>query len=85
MANLLKELYKQAAQKAYSDGIDSGNEMQLAKWIWSNCKFPLECYYYLVLGIGCELADIQAQKQGFLDEVERAYYTAKISLYFPNY
>ena len=57
--------------------------MQLAKWIWSNCEFPLECLYYLVLGIGCDLADLQAQRDGFTNEVERAYYTAQVSLYFP--
>ena len=81
----VKELYKQAAQKAFQDNIDTGNEKQLSQWIWDNCKFPLECMYYLVLGIGCELADLQAQRDGFDNEVARAVATAQINLFFPMY
>jgi len=76
----LKDLYKQAAQKALDDGIDAGNEKQLVAWIWNNCNFRTECLFFLVLGIGCELADLQAQAEGFENDVVRAYLMAQTKL-----
>ena len=61
----LLSMYRQAAEQAHTDGIRACEEKRLTTWIWYNCKFPLECLFYLVLGIGCELADYEAQLCGF--------------------
>ena len=69
----LIELYHRAAIKANEDKIDAGNENQLVSWIQNNCKYDQVNEFFLVLGIGSELADIQAKNQGHHDEVDRAF------------
>ena len=81
----LQHLYKEAAMQADKDGVYAGSEMQLVKWIWANCTFPLECLFYLVLGIGSELADLQARRYGYKHDVERAFVAAKMELLFPSF
>lgn len=76
----LKALYKNAAKKAFSDGISAGDEKQLIAWIYANCDFDDEVLFFLVLGIGAELADLEAQKQGYISEVDRAFTIAKSTL-----
>jgi len=73
----LKELYNQAARKAFTDGVDAGSESALVAWIWSNCNYRPDTEYFLVLGIGCALADLQAQEKGFKNEVQRAFLDAQ--------
>ena len=73
MENKLEEMYKLAAQKAFEDDIDPGNETQLNQWIWDNCKFPIECMFYLVLGIGSELADIRAREKGYTNQTDQIW------------
>lgn len=73
----LKALYKNAANKAFSDGISAGDEKQLIEWIYANCTFDDEVLFFLVLGIGAELADLEARKQGYISEVDRAFTIAK--------
>ena len=81
----LTQMYRQAAMAAHADGIRACEQKRLTNWIWHNCKFPLECLYYLVLGIGCELADYEARLRGFENEVERAYVAAQMELLFPSF
>lgn len=69
----LKQLYKIAAQQAFNDKVDAGNESALVAWIQAKCKYEKKNEFYLVLGIGCELADLQAQKQSYKNEVHRAF------------
>ena len=73
----LKQLYKQAAQKAFTDGIDAGDQSALVAWIRSNCNYRPETEYFLLLGIGCNLADLQAQAKGFKNDVHRAFLDAQ--------
>jgi hypothetical protein len=69
----LKELYAEAAGQANKAGISAGDEASLVEWIRQNCKYREGIEFFLVLGIGCELADIQAKEQGFKNEVDRAW------------
>lgn len=69
----LKTLYRLAANNAYNDGIDAGNEIQLVSWIRENCRYDKDKEFFLVLGIGSELADIQARSLGYKNEVDRAW------------
>jgi hypothetical protein len=73
----LREKYKAAARKAFFDGIDAGNEGQLIAWIRGNCGYHDRHEFYLVLGIGCELAKIQSRERGYNDNVHEAYELAK--------
>ena len=73
----LDAIYKAAAAKAFQDNIDPGNQDQLVGWIRSNCKYDLDNEFFLVLGIGSELADIRARKDGYESEVHRAYEFAR--------
>ena len=73
----LKALYKSAAEQANKDGIDSGNEDDLVQWIWANCKYHPDNEWYLLLGIGSALADLQAQAEGYKNDVHRAFEIAK--------
>ena len=83
--NPLKELYKLAAGTANKQGIMPGNQTALVQWIRANCNYRPDTEYFLVLGIGCELADIQARAQGYNNDVHRAYNLATMSLCFPEY
>lgn len=73
----LSEAYKTAARAASEDGIDAGNEPQLIEWIRRNCKYRPETEFFLVLGIGCELANMQSQQRGYKSNVHEAYELAK--------
>jgi hypothetical protein len=69
----LGELYAQAAQKAFDDGIDAGDQDQLVQWIQSNCSYDPNNEFFLVLGIGSALADLQSQSKGYKHQVDEAY------------
>jgi len=58
----LSDMYNEAAIQANIDGISAGDEQNLTLWIKANCKYKLENEYFLVLGIGCALAEIQGKK-----------------------
>jgi len=77
----LSEIYKAAAEKAYIDGIPAGDEGRLIDWIFANCRFDEDKLFFLVLGIGCELADIEARAEGFENGVHKAFNSAAIRLY----
>ena len=69
----LNEIYKAAAQKAFEDGIDPGNENQLIDWLEKNCNFNPDYLFFLILGVGSELADIIAQHEGYADQVDKIW------------
>lgn len=74
----LRERYQAAAQKAFADGVGAGDQEQLAQWIRANCRYDAQNNeFYLVLGIGCALADLRAQEQGYENEVHRAFVVAE--------
>ncbi len=80
----LSEIYKQAAIAAHADGIKASNQAELVTWIRANCKYRPETEYFLALGIGCDLADIQAIEAGYKSEVDRAFQAAKSKLERPT-
>jgi len=69
----LDELYETAARQANKDGIKADNEKYLLNWIRLNCKYDSDNEFFLVLGIGCALANIQAKEEGFDNEVHRVF------------
>lgn len=77
----LNQIYKAAAEKAHVDGILAGDEGKLIDWIYANCRFDDDKLFFLVLGIGCELADIEARGAGFENGVHQAFNNAAMRLY----
>lgn len=75
----IKAMYRDAAQVAYNDGVDPADDEQLAEWINNNCQYREETLFFLVLGIGSELADIQAQAEGFKDQGDKARHNMQIN------
>lgn len=69
----LKTQYKSAAQQAFADGIADDDETALAEWIRANCRYDQDKEFYLVLGIGCELADIHSKQRGFRSNAHEAW------------
>jgi hypothetical protein len=69
--------YFRAAEVARSDGIRSGNEVALLNWIRRNVRYDAKNEFYLFLGIGSALADLEAQAEGYANQAERAYKLAK--------
>jgi len=73
----LKQKYNLAARQAFFDGIDAGHEKELIGWIRNKCTYAEKQEFYIVLGVGSELADMQARAQGYESEVHRAFEVAK--------
>ena len=71
----LNKMYKAAGQKAFNDGIDPGNENDLINWINQNCSFDPDKLFFLVLGVGSELADISSQSKGFDNQTHKIWQT----------
>ena len=69
----LKDIYKVAAKIAFEEGIDAGDETMVLEWIRKTCSYRPDTEFFLVLGIGAELADLEAQKQGYDSEAHRAF------------
>ena len=69
----LESLYAQAAEKAYQDGVDPGNEDELVQWINTNCSFDPDNLFFLVLGIGSALADLIATGEGYQNQVDKIW------------
>lgn len=59
----LNEIYRKAAAAAQEDGIDAGDQDQLVGWIRANCKYRPGTEWFLVLGIGCELASAKCARE----------------------
>jgi len=69
----LKLTYKLAAQAAYAAGESADNQEKLTSWIRANCKYRPDTEIYLVLGVGSALADIEAQAQEYLGQIDRIF------------
>jgi len=69
----LRDTYKRAALIALHDNVRASNEPMLTAWIRQNCSFRLSTEFFLVLGIGAELADLEANCHGYKSEVDRAF------------
>jgi hypothetical protein len=72
----LNQLYKQAAQAADADGISAGDQDALVAWIRSNVRYRPDTEFFIALGIGCELADIQSVRRGYKNQVDEAFQNA---------
>jgi hypothetical protein len=77
----LADIYKAAAAKAHTDGVFAGNEPALVEWIYQNCRFDDDKLFFLVLGIGCELADIEAREHGYDNGAHEAFDHAAMRIY----
>lgn len=80
MDETLSNMYHKAAIRAINDNVDAGNENQLISWIRQNCTYDPGMEFFLVLGIGADLADIQARQAGFKNEVDRCFSVATAKL-----
>jgi hypothetical protein len=67
----LKEMYQAAAKKAMDENIKTASE--LIAWIQQNCNYDNDKEFFLVLGIGSELADLRAKKAGYKDQIEQVW------------
>lgn len=67
------EIVNNAAKTAFEAGIDAGDQDQLVAWIRGNCRYRVGTEYFMVFLIGSALADLQAQAQGYPNEVARAF------------
>lgn len=74
------EIVNNAAKTAFEAGIDAGDQDQLVAWIRGNCRYRVGAEYFMVLLIGSALADLQAQAQGWPNEVARAFAAAKAEI-----
>jgi len=77
----LADIYNAAAAKAHKDGIGAGNEPELVRWIYQNCRFDDDKLFFLVLGIGCALADIEARERGYENGIHEAFHNAAMRIY----
>jgi hypothetical protein len=77
MKKELVEVYRAAAKVAQEKGISASDEDALLRWIRQSCRYPKEVEFFVVLGIGSELADLEAQSQGYKNEVDRAFQAAQ--------
>ena len=66
-------IYRDAAKVAHGAGVRASNEAGLVAWIRQNCKYRADTEFFLVFGIGCELADMEARAEAYETAVERAY------------
>lgn len=73
----LSELYKQAAKKAFDDNVSAADEPLLVNWIRHNCRYKADNEFYLVLGIGCELAALESQSRGYENNIHEAFVKAE--------
>jgi len=76
----LKAIYKQAALAANESDVKASDQDGLVAWIRAHCRYRPDTEFFLVLGIGAELADLQARAKGYTSEVDRAFQAAKAQL-----
>lgn len=76
----LSRMYREAALKAHEQGVRADNEDALLAWIRENVRYRTDTEFFLFLGIGSALADIEAQKEGYANQAERAYDIARKKL-----
>jgi hypothetical protein len=58
-----------AADVVISDAPDG----PLAAWLRANVAYPPEHEFFMVFLTACELADLQAQREGYANQYERAW------------
>jgi hypothetical protein len=69
----IKRLYKACAKQAISEGISSTDEASLLRWIRENCNYKPEHEFFLFLGIGAAIADSEAVKNGYKNQVHQSF------------
>jgi len=67
-------MYRQAAERCRAEGVPIGGEPGGAvhRWVVNNCTFRPGTDFWIVLGITAEMADMEAQAEGFRDQGHRA-------------
>lgn len=70
----LKSLYKNGAELCLNEGLAVDGEPggEIHQWVMQNCSYRPGTDFFIVLGICCEMADIQAQMEGFESQGHRA-------------
>lgn len=71
----LQEMYRQAAEICLSEGIeiDETPNGAISMWVDRNVRHNPEQKFFIVFGIACEMADIQAKKDGYVNAVDKAF------------
>lgn len=69
----LSEKYEEIARAAHRDGVRASDEADLLVWIRAIVKYRPDTEFFIFLGVAAALADIEAQKQGYKNQAERAY------------
>lgn len=60
----LQAMYIAAAEAAHRDGVDPASQESLANWIQTHCRYRPDTEFFLVLGIGREIARLRAAQHG---------------------
>jgi len=70
----LASLFRQAALICQESGIpnDSKPNGAISQWVRANCHYRPETEFFIVLGISCALADLDAQAEGFENNLAKA-------------
>lgn len=74
MSARLEELYRAAAERAYADGCtcDDTPNGCISQWVQRNVSYREGTLFFIVLGIACEIANIKARAEGYIDNGDRA-------------
>ena len=70
----LEELYRECAIRCRDEGIanDDSPFGAIHCWVISNVRHRSDTAFYIVLGISGAMADLDAQFEGFTDQLDRA-------------
>ena len=72
----LKQRYVKAAQAAHEEGVRASNEAAVLDWIRRSVRYRPDTEFFMFLGVGSALADIEAQEAGYEGQAHRAYESA---------
>jgi hypothetical protein len=69
----LEGKYEEIASAAHHDGVKASDEADLLVWIRARVKYRPDTEFFIFLGVGAALADLEAQEEGYKNQAERAY------------
>jgi len=75
MANTrLGQMYRNAAKRCRDEGVplDDSPNGAIHQWCVRNCKMREGTEFFIVLGICCAMADLEAQAEGYENQSDRA-------------
>jgi len=70
----LEKIISKAAIKAINEGIVINDSPlgSIHRWVKQKCSYNQEHEFYIVFLIACEMADIQAKKEGYKSNADKA-------------